>query len=257
MGFAVIRPLARHRMPHIRFLFIGPRVCSTLLSALGSRRCRCASLSLHLHQVVKRTFTSKLSNMLGTREYSPAEPGALSIDPLKAAGGATAAPQNHCGAIVPHVVALITAASDPYPCCRIQKLRRTLLRRSRRVYRTIAFGVLNHGEVKSQVLRELSNFCCLPGKDGGSPNGLGDDFASRLRHNPPMSLSGKCVIRSHYKPPSRGESADFGARMRKYYGRFCLKIASQSADVFIGEVCDTVSLQAPPHGGNRQILARE
>jgi hypothetical protein len=26
---------------------------------------------------VKRTFTSKLSNMLGTRKYPPAEPGAL------------------------------------------------------------------------------------------------------------------------------------------------------------------------------------
>src|SRR5208283_5143062 len=67
MGFAIIRPLARHRMPHIRFLFIGSRVCSTLLSDPASRRRRCASLSLHLHQVVKRTFTSKLSNMLGTR----------------------------------------------------------------------------------------------------------------------------------------------------------------------------------------------
>src|SRR5208282_5751213 len=68
MGFAIIRPLARHRMPHIRFLFIGSRVCSTLLSDPASRRRRCASLSLHLHQVVKRTFTSKLSNMLGTRK---------------------------------------------------------------------------------------------------------------------------------------------------------------------------------------------
>src|SRR5579864_2069549 len=66
MGFAVKRPLARHRMPRIRFLFIGSHVCSTLLSDPASRRRRCASLSLHLHQVVKRTFTSKLSNMLGT-----------------------------------------------------------------------------------------------------------------------------------------------------------------------------------------------
>jgi hypothetical protein len=32
MGFAVICPLARHRMPLIRFLFIGSHVCSTLLS---------------------------------------------------------------------------------------------------------------------------------------------------------------------------------------------------------------------------------
>ena len=52
-GFAVMSPLARHRMPRIRFLFIGPHVCSTLPSDPASRRRRCASLSLHLHQVVK------------------------------------------------------------------------------------------------------------------------------------------------------------------------------------------------------------
>ncbi len=68
MGFALIRPFARHRMPLIRFLYIGSYVCSTLLSDLASRRRRCASLSLHLHQVVKGTFTPKLSNMLGTHE---------------------------------------------------------------------------------------------------------------------------------------------------------------------------------------------
>src|SRR5712691_3318865 len=49
-----------------RFLFISSRLCSTLLSDPASRRCPCASLSLHLHQVVKRTFTFELSNMLGT-----------------------------------------------------------------------------------------------------------------------------------------------------------------------------------------------
>ena len=32
MGFAVIGQLARHRMPQIRFLYIGSYVCSTLLS---------------------------------------------------------------------------------------------------------------------------------------------------------------------------------------------------------------------------------
>src|SRR5208282_2396037 len=85
-GFAVIRPLARHRMPLIRFLFIGSCVCSTLLSDPASRRRRCALLSLHLHQVVKGTFTPKLSNMLGTRKYPPAKPGALFCEPLKGAG---------------------------------------------------------------------------------------------------------------------------------------------------------------------------
>ena len=68
VGFAIICSLARHRRPQIQFLSIGSRVCSTLLSDLTSRFGPCASLSLHLHQVVKRTFTSKLSNMLGTHK---------------------------------------------------------------------------------------------------------------------------------------------------------------------------------------------
>ena len=92
-GFAIKRPLARHRMPHIRFLFIGSHLCSTLLSDPASRRRRCASRSLHLHQVVKGTFTSKLSNMLGTRNYPPAKPGALVCEPLKAAAGALSRPR--------------------------------------------------------------------------------------------------------------------------------------------------------------------
>ena len=37
MGFAVIGQLARHRMPQIRFLYIGSYVCSTLLSDPTSR----------------------------------------------------------------------------------------------------------------------------------------------------------------------------------------------------------------------------
>jgi hypothetical protein len=66
MDFVVSSQLVRHRMPLIRFLYIGSYVCSTLLSDPASRRRPCASLSLHLHQVVKRTFTFELSNMLGT-----------------------------------------------------------------------------------------------------------------------------------------------------------------------------------------------
>ena len=65
-GLAMECPLARHRMPLVRFFFIGSHLCSTLLSDPASRRRRCASLSLHLQPVGKRTFTSKLSNMLGT-----------------------------------------------------------------------------------------------------------------------------------------------------------------------------------------------
>src|SRR6266699_2952425 len=57
-----------HCLPRIQFLFIGSRLCSTLLSDLTSRLGPCASLSLHLHLVVKRTCTSKLSIMLGTRK---------------------------------------------------------------------------------------------------------------------------------------------------------------------------------------------
>ena len=83
--------------------------------------------------------------------------------------------------MAPHVVALITAASDPYPCRRIQKVRRTLLRTSGGDCRTLAFDVLHHGEFTSQVLRELSNFCCLPGRAGGSPNGLDLNLARALR----------------------------------------------------------------------------
>jgi hypothetical protein len=61
MGFAVLCPLARHRRPPIRFLFIGSHLCSALLSGPASRRVLfhpCASLSLHVHHVVKRTYTS-------------------------------------------------------------------------------------------------------------------------------------------------------------------------------------------------------
>ena len=66
MDFAVSGQFVRHRMPQIRFLYIGSHVCSTLPSDPASRRRPCASLSLRLHQAVKGTFTPKLSNMLGT-----------------------------------------------------------------------------------------------------------------------------------------------------------------------------------------------
>jgi hypothetical protein len=65
MDFAINGPPVRHRMPRIWFLFIGSRLCSTLLSDHASQRRLCASLSLLLHQDGKRTSTSKASNMLG------------------------------------------------------------------------------------------------------------------------------------------------------------------------------------------------
>src|SRR6516165_5608327 len=71
MGFVVVCRFARHRRPQIRFLSIGSRVCSALLSDLAWRLSPCASLSLHVHHVVKRTCTSKLSNMLGTQSRAP------------------------------------------------------------------------------------------------------------------------------------------------------------------------------------------
>jgi hypothetical protein len=52
--------------PPIWFLSISPRVCSTLPSDPVSRRRPGASLSLRLYPTGKRTFTSKLCNMLGT-----------------------------------------------------------------------------------------------------------------------------------------------------------------------------------------------
>ena len=68
MGFAIICLIARHRMPQIRFLYIGSYVCSTLLSDPSSPERPCASLLLHLHQVVEGTFTPELSNMLGIQQ---------------------------------------------------------------------------------------------------------------------------------------------------------------------------------------------
>ena len=70
VDFAVIGQLVRRRRPHIRFLSIGSRLCSTLPSDPASRRRPCASLSLLLHQDVKGTYTPKLSNMHGVQRKS-------------------------------------------------------------------------------------------------------------------------------------------------------------------------------------------
>src|ERR1019366_7225448 len=52
----------------------GSHFCYALPSDPASRRRPCASLTLHLHPVGKRTFTSKLSNMLGTPGWRMASP---------------------------------------------------------------------------------------------------------------------------------------------------------------------------------------
>jgi len=65
--FIVVCQLAQRRMPRIWFVFLGSHLCSTLPSDAVSRRRPCASLTLHVHQVEQRTFTSWLSNMLSTQ----------------------------------------------------------------------------------------------------------------------------------------------------------------------------------------------
>ena len=68
MDFATSCPLVRPALPHIRFLFVGSRLCSTLPSDSPSRFCPCALLVLHLHQVAQGTFTPKLSDMSDTQD---------------------------------------------------------------------------------------------------------------------------------------------------------------------------------------------
>jgi hypothetical protein len=102
VDFAVTCPLVRPGLPHIRFLFVRSRFCSTLLSDPASRRRPCASLALHLHQVVQGTCTPQLSNMLGThgdrgepRGSSPPTPPGIrvrttAVRSSSAVGGVTA-----------------------------------------------------------------------------------------------------------------------------------------------------------------------
>jgi hypothetical protein len=73
VDFAVIRPLVQPGRPHIRFLSIGSRFCPHFLQTLPHDDL----LALRRHQAGQRTSTSKLSNILGTRNYPPAKPGAL------------------------------------------------------------------------------------------------------------------------------------------------------------------------------------
>src|SRR5690349_7243479 len=67
MDFATGCPLVRPYLPQIRFLFVGSRFRSTLPSDGPSRFRPCASLVLHLHQVVRGTFTPKLLGMPSTQ----------------------------------------------------------------------------------------------------------------------------------------------------------------------------------------------
>jgi hypothetical protein len=78
MDFATACPLVRPCLPQIRFLFVGSRFRSTLPSDSPSRFCPCASLVLHLHQVVRGTFTPKLLGMPSTQAALRAPPSAAS-----------------------------------------------------------------------------------------------------------------------------------------------------------------------------------
>jgi hypothetical protein len=77
MGFAATGPLARHDMPQIRFLFIGPRLCLALPSDLTSPRRLWGRLSFTSIRL-DRDFHPELSNMLGapSRRHSVAEDAA-------------------------------------------------------------------------------------------------------------------------------------------------------------------------------------
>jgi len=66
MGFAKVRPLARHAAPLIRFLFIDPRLCLALLSDAASRQRPWVRLSFTSIRL-DRDFHPEPSNMLGTR----------------------------------------------------------------------------------------------------------------------------------------------------------------------------------------------
>src|ERR1035441_2492152 len=59
--------------------------------------------------------------------------------------------------MVPDILALITAVSNPNPCRRIQKVRRTPLRTSERIYRTITFDVLQHGKFTDRKSTRLNS----------------------------------------------------------------------------------------------------
>ena len=65
LDFAALGQLLRRRRPFLRFFSIGARLCSTLPAGPAWQRCPCVSLSLLLHQDVKRACASNLPFMHG------------------------------------------------------------------------------------------------------------------------------------------------------------------------------------------------
>ena len=68
MDFAGSCTLVRPTLPPIRFLFVRPRLRSTLPSDGPSRFRPCALLVLHLHQVAQGTFTPRALAVPSTRD---------------------------------------------------------------------------------------------------------------------------------------------------------------------------------------------
>src|SRR3977135_4299384 len=82
MGFAIMCSLARHRRPHIRFLFIGSPLSSPLPAGPPPRPVvfrPLASVTLLLHQTRSRTFTSYCRACLTHTKIRPPLRPALSL----------------------------------------------------------------------------------------------------------------------------------------------------------------------------------
>ena len=178
-GHTPARPGAR---PHIWFLFVRSWVCSALPSDPASRQRPCASLALHHHQVGQKTCTSKLSNLLGTRKYPPAKPGALEGEPLKAALGPLTRPQNFRGMFMHHHMKIEYPTPShltfAYTCFahRIRSVASWYAHSRNEFFSgSIFYPAFASTIVGSRLLPlprrlpEMSNFYCLPGRAGGPP----------------------------------------------------------------------------------------
>ena len=120
MGLSVSCPLARLGMPRIQFLFVGSRLCSTLLSDPLSRMCPCVSLRLHLHQVGEGTFTPKLVNMPSTQKGRPGgRPAEAGKEASRNAPGDSRMAQHHgcwnCRLRYSHCTVIAARSARPAP----------------------------------------------------------------------------------------------------------------------------------------------
>src|SRR5215204_5371652 len=120
--------------------------------------------------------------MLGTRKYPPAEPGALGIEPLKAAefGAAEAAPRWWLGrfsssfvpATWPHLHTHCQLDLGTWDKTQgFALLMHLLTMRSDRSMRSPSRALAASQLEASSVgrLQEMSNYYCHPGRAGGSP----------------------------------------------------------------------------------------